>query len=119
MSRLRTLIKNHVQSFYDSTKTSDCNFESRGLSSIVDNRQTVSTLAAAIANSQFRAAALRCLIASVIFSKMALESGPNTTFVSSEVANCLRVIMGSGTNQVQMAFISKWRTMASTMLQPT
>lgn len=95
MSKLRSLINNHVQSYYRTSEVDLDAMDETTLGGLVDNSQTTpSALASAITNPKSRTPALRYLIAWAIFSRIGLQSHPSTTFLPLEAVSCLDSMTG-------------------------
>lgn len=121
MSKLRSLINNHVQSYYRTSEIDLDTIDQMAVAALIENPQiSISALASSIADPKSRTPALRYLIASAVFSRVGLRSHPTTSFLPPEVSGCLESMTGLQDNgQARASLLSKWRTITAVMLQPT
>lgn len=116
MSKLRVMIKNHVQSFYNAPATT---VSQTSLVGIIERPQiSISELAESLAGTRSRQLALRYVIASVVFSRIGLNSDPGTTFLPPDLMSCLRSLETIQTGQKgQTMSLNRWRVTTAAMLQ--
>ncbi|KAJ9640041.1 hypothetical protein H2199_006275 [Coniosporium tulheliwenetii] len=121
MSRLRSSIKNHVQSYYHSSPVNLGVINGAALGSLGNELPVPpASLEALIASPNTRQIALRFCIAWIIISRMGLESDFETTFLPPEVASCIQSMRGMIDNPTaRIAFLSKWRQITAALMQPT
>lgn len=138
MSKLKSMINNHVVSYYRTSEIDLDSIDETALAGIVEDPQiSVSQLRSAIVDPQTRTPALRYLIASAIFSRIGLKSHPSTSLLPPEVASCLESMNGLRENDqgpfylhfklelkaykktARTTLFSKWRAITASMLQQT
>ncbi|KAL8901351.1 MAG: hypothetical protein Q9207_005246 [Kuettlingeria erythrocarpa] len=119
MSRLRTSIKNHVQSYYH-TNAVRGNVDPAALSLVAAGNMPLiaSTLGSLLSNPATRLTAIRFCIAWVVISRIEHSCDPSMSFLPPEIANCLISIAGAREDpSTRMAFMSKWRAITASLLQ--
>lgn len=95
MSKLKSMINNHVVSYYRTSEIDLDSIDETALAGIVEDAQlSVSQLRSAIVDPQTRTPALRYLIVSAIFPRIGLKSHPSTSFLPPEVVSCLESMTG-------------------------
>ncbi|EON62946.1 hypothetical protein W97_02172 [Coniosporium apollinis CBS 100218] len=121
MSRLRSSIKNHVQSYYHSSPVNLGVINGAALGSLGNELPVPpASLEALIASPNTRQTILRFCIAWVIISRMGLESDFETTFLPPEVASCIQSMRAMKDNPTaRIAHLSKWRQITAALMQPT
>ncbi|KAL8824181.1 MAG: hypothetical protein Q9170_008233 [Blastenia crenularia] len=119
LSRLRTSIKNHVQSYYH-TDNAVGSVDQAALGVIAAGNMPLiaSTLGSLLANPATRLVAIRFCIAWVAISRIDQNCEPSRSFLPPEIADCLVSISGAREDpSTRMAFLSKWRTVTASLLQ--
>ncbi|KAF2841346.1 hypothetical protein M501DRAFT_929646 [Patellaria atrata CBS 101060] len=123
LTKLKILIKNHVQSYYhlSAVDASQIAADTRTIEAALPGTAlTPSRLAQFIANPTSRYAALRLAIAWVVISNVDVMSPPETTLLPPAVAKCVETMTGmEGNEEARMAFLSKWCSITSTLMKPT
>lgn len=101
ISKISNAIKNHVQSFYHTSRVSPDLIDYDDLQVLGSNLPiSVGTLTELMRNATTREIALRFIIAWVIVSKIQPAKDPSKSLLPSEVANCYHVIAtGDGGHQ--------------------
>lgn len=96
MSRLRTSIKNHVQSYYHTNSIGRAvDSAALGLVAAGNMPLIASTLGTLLSNPATRLTAIRFCIAWVAVSRIEQNCEPNSSFLPPEIANCLVSIAGA------------------------
>ncbi|KAL9046506.1 MAG: hypothetical protein Q9214_000675 [Letrouitia sp. 1 TL-2023] len=124
ISRLRTLIKNHAQSYYHSNpaRASAIGVDQAALGAIAMGNMPIitSTLTTLLSNPSTRMSAVRFCIAWTAISRIDLGCEPVASFLPPEIASCMVSMTGMRDDpQTHMAFLSKWRTISAALLQRT
>ncbi|KAI4210810.1 MAG: hypothetical protein LQ351_006392 [Letrouitia transgressa] len=122
ISRLRTLIKNHAQSYYHSSpaRASATGVDQAALGAIAMGNMPIisSTLTTLLSNPSTRMPAIRFCIAWTAISRIDLGCEPVASFLPPEIASCIVSMTGMRDDpQTHMAFLSKWRTISAALLQ--
>lgn len=138
MSRLRTSIKNHVQSYYHTNAVrGGVDLAALGLVAAGNMPLIASTLGSLLSNPATRLTAIRFCIAWVAISRIEHSCEPSMSFLPPEIASCLVSIAGAREDpssesslplklchppitdllSARMAFMSKWRTITASLLQ--
>ena len=98
MSRLRTLIKNHVQSYYHSNPVgptvANADQGALGIVAVGNMPVITSTLATLLTNPSTRTSAIRLCIAWTAISRIDLSCEPGSSFLPPEVARILTSMTG-------------------------
>lgn len=96
ISGISNAIKNHVQSFYHSSRVNPVLLDQADLHALGSNLPistgTVSTL---LGDPDTRETALRFCIAWVVLSRMQLSSSPNTSFLPGEIVQCYENLLAN------------------------
>ncbi|KAL8953631.1 MAG: hypothetical protein Q9222_000517 [Ikaeria aurantiellina] len=119
MSRLRTAIKNHVQSYYHTNSTGGT-VDQVALASVAAGNMPLiaSTLGSLLSNPATRIVAIRFCITWTTISRIDQNCEPSLSFLPPEVASCLTSINGSKEDtNTGMAFASRWRAVTATLLR--
>ncbi|KAF2467944.1 uncharacterized protein BDR25DRAFT_266414 [Lindgomyces ingoldianus] len=121
ISKISSLVKNHVQSFYHNSRVSPGLLDLDDLQALATNlAMSPGTLSTLLGNSDTREIALRFCIAWVFVSRMQLHSDPNITFLPPDIAKLLKAMPVSKHGpQAHALFLSKWRAMTAKILQPS
>ncbi|KAL8731718.1 MAG: hypothetical protein Q9181_004199 [Wetmoreana brouardii] len=139
MSRLRTSIKNHVNSYYHTNSfRGGVNKVALGLVAAGNMPLIASTLESLLSDPATRLVAIRFCIAWTVFSRIDQSCDPSTSFLPPEIASCLSSI-GSTREEsespytlcslsfevhcadldlARMALASRWRSLTAALLQP-
>ncbi|OCL02971.1 hypothetical protein AOQ84DRAFT_303670 [Glonium stellatum] len=121
ISKIGNLIKNHVQSYYHSSRiiAGTVNFDA--LQALGDGFPiSVETLNTMLTNTTTRETALRLCIAWVVISRVQPDDDPRITFLPPDIASCISSMNGlEDKPQVRTAFLSKWRTLTAELMQTT
>ncbi|KAL9606462.1 MAG: hypothetical protein Q9179_000378 [Wetmoreana sp. 5 TL-2023] len=119
MSKLRTSIKNHVNSYYH-TNSFRGGLDRIALGSVaVGNMPLIaSTLESLLSDPATRLVAIRFCIAWTIFSRIDQSCDPSTSFLPPEIASCLSSIGSTREDpETRMALTSRWRSVTAALLQ--
>ncbi|KAL9009328.1 MAG: hypothetical protein Q9173_005631 [Seirophora scorigena] len=119
MSRLRTAIKNHVQSYYHTDNVrGSVDQAALGLVAAGNMPLIASTLGTLLANPATRIVAIRFCITWVAISRIDHNCDPSKSFLPPEVASCLVSIGGAREDpSTRMPFMSRWRALTASLLQ--
>ncbi|KAL8693160.1 MAG: hypothetical protein Q9224_003806, partial [Gallowayella concinna] len=119
MSRLRTTIKNHVQSYYH-TNSVRGGVDQVALGSIATGNMPLisSTLGSLLSNPVTRVTAIRFCITWTVISRIDQNCEPNQSFLPPEIANCLFSISSTRDDPAtKPGFMSRWRSLTAALLQ--
>ncbi|KAF2816567.1 uncharacterized protein BDZ99DRAFT_139101 [Mytilinidion resinicola] len=90
VTKLSTLIKNHVQSYYHESPVASGTVDLDALQALGDNLPvSIGTLGTLLSNPTTREVGLRFCIAWVIISRSKLNGDPKTTLLPPEVVQCV------------------------------
>ncbi|KAI4177894.1 MAG: hypothetical protein LQ348_005747, partial [Seirophora lacunosa] len=119
MSRLRTAIKNHVQSYYHTDNVrGSVDQAALGVVAAGNMPLIASTLGTLLANPATRIVAIRFCIAWVAISRIDHNCDPSKSFLPPEIATCLVSIGGAREDpSTRMPFMSRWRALTASLLQ--
>ncbi|KAI4122381.1 MAG: hypothetical protein LQ338_005854 [Usnochroma carphineum] len=119
MSRLRTSIKNHVQSYYHTNGVrGSVDQAALGIVAAGNMPLIASTLGSLLSNPSTRITAIRFCIAWVAISRIDYNCEPSRSFLPPEIASCLVSIAGAREDpSTRMAFMSRWRSITASLLQ--
>ena len=134
ISKISNLIKNHVQSYYHTTRTSPVMIDYDDLQALgSDLPIPAGALSTLLGNVGTREIALRFCIAWIVVSRMQLDSPPHATFLPSEVAQCFQAMaldrgsrgksMRSSSHGianvelVHASYFAKWRAITAELMQ--
>jgi hypothetical protein len=93
VSKISNAIKNHVQSYYHTSRVSPGLIDHDDLQALGSNLPiSAGTLATLMENTATREIALRFIIAWVIISKIQPSRDPSKSLLPSEVAHCYQAI---------------------------
>jgi hypothetical protein len=94
ISKISNAIKNHVQSYYHTSRVSSGLIDYDDLQALGSSLPiSVGTLTTLMRNAATREIALRFIIAWVIVSKVQPSDDPSKSFLPSEVAHCYQAII--------------------------
>ncbi|KAL8708981.1 MAG: hypothetical protein Q9220_006189 [cf. Caloplaca sp. 1 TL-2023] len=119
MSKLRTAIKNHVQSYYHTNSVGGA-VDQVALASVAAGNMPLiaSTLGNLLSNPATRIVAIRFCITWITISRIDQNCEPSLSFLPPEVASCLTSINGNrDDSNTGMAFASRWRAVTATLLR--
>ncbi|KAI4236451.1 MAG: hypothetical protein L6R40_006162 [Gallowayella cf. fulva] len=119
MSRLRTAIKNHVQSYYH-TNTVRGSVDQVALGMIATGNMPLiaSTLASLLSNPVTRLMAIRFCITWTVVSRIDQNCEPSLSFLPPEVSSCLISISSTRDEPAtKTGFMSRWRSFTAALLQ--
>jgi hypothetical protein len=134
IAKLDTSIKNHVHSFYHSSRVGPDLIDIDDLLALGSNLPiSTGILSTLLGNSDTRELALRFCIAWVMISRMKLASRPDRTFLPPEVAECFQSIRKTPSGEftyggnplsilanrllAQPTLLMKWRAITAQILQ--
>ncbi|KAL8919380.1 MAG: hypothetical protein Q9172_005011 [Xanthocarpia lactea] len=119
MSRLKTAIKNHVQSFYHTNSVpGSIDQVALGLIAMGNMPLIASTLGSLLSNPVTRMTAIRFCITWTAVSRIDLNCEPSLSFLPPEIASCLLSISSTRDDpSTKPGFMSKWRTFTAVLLQ--
>jgi len=103
MSRLRTLIKHHVKSYYhtaplEPSLMSAVNANQAALANYTHGHLSPSMLTSLLLNPQTRLVTIRLCLAWTMISRIELTCGSETSFMPPVVANCINSMSGVKTD---------------------
>ncbi|KAL8816328.1 MAG: hypothetical protein Q9223_004642 [Gallowayella weberi] len=119
LSKLRTAIKNHVQSYYH-TNSVRGSVDQVALGSIATGNMPLiaSTLGSLLSNPVTRMTAMRFCISWTVISRIEQNCEPSQSFLPPEIASCLFSINSTRDDPgTKPGFMSKWRSFTSALLQ--
>ncbi|KAG9193447.1 hypothetical protein G6011_03482 [Alternaria panax] len=119
VSKISNAIKNHVQSYYHSSRVNPGIIDHDDLQALGSNLPiSAESLTTLMANAATREIALRFIIAWVIVSKIQPSRDPSKSLLPSEVADCYQAVAnGDGGYQAQASLTARWRVMTAELMQ--
>ncbi|KAL9026952.1 MAG: hypothetical protein Q9196_004460, partial [Gyalolechia fulgens] len=119
LSRLRTSIKNHVQSYYHTNSVvGSVDQAALGIIAAGNMPLIASTLASLLSNPATRLTALRFCIAWVAISRIDPSCEPSRSFLPPEIAGCLVSIASAPEDpSTHMDSLGRWRAITASLLQ--
>ncbi|KAL8765364.1 MAG: hypothetical protein Q9209_007550 [Squamulea sp. 1 TL-2023] len=119
MSRLKTAIKNHVQSYYHTNSVrGSVDQVALGLIATGNMPLIASTLGSVLSNPVTRMTAIRFCITWTVVSRIDQNCEPSLSFLPPEIASCLLSINGTRDDpSTKPGFMSRWRSFTAALLQ--
>ncbi|KAL9626154.1 MAG: hypothetical protein Q9204_007537 [Flavoplaca sp. TL-2023a] len=119
MSRLKTAIKNHVQSYYHTNSVKgSVDQVALGVIAMGNMPLIASTLGSLLSNPVTRMTAIRFCITWTVISRIDQNCNPNLSFLPPEVATCLLSISSTRDDpSTKPGFMSRWRAFTAALLQ--
>ncbi|KAI4949440.1 hypothetical protein J4E91_005179 [Alternaria rosae] len=119
VSKISNAIKNHVQSYYHTSRVNPGLIEYEDLHALGSGLPvSVGTLTTLIGNAATRDIALRFIIAWVVVSKLQPSKDPTKSFLPAEVAQCYQAVAtGDRGYQAQTSLMARWRVMTAELMQ--
>ncbi|KAL8837218.1 MAG: hypothetical protein Q9176_005849 [Flavoplaca citrina] len=119
MSRLKTAIKNHVQSYYHTNSVKgSVDQVALGVIAMGNMPLIASTLGSLLSNPVTRMTAIRFCITWTVISRIDQNCDPNLSFLPPEVATCLLSISSTRDDpSTKPGFMSRWRAFTAALLQ--
>ncbi|KAI4664416.1 uncharacterized protein J4E79_003920 [Alternaria viburni] len=119
VSKISNAIKNHVQSYYHTSRVNPGLIDYEDLQALGPGLPvSVGTLTTLIGNAATREIALRFIIAWVIVSKLQPSKDPSKSLLPSEVAQCYQAVAtGDRGFQAQTSLMARWRVMTAELMQ--
>ncbi|KAL8732760.1 MAG: hypothetical protein Q9166_002541 [cf. Caloplaca sp. 2 TL-2023] len=119
MSRLRTSIKNHVQSYYHTNNVGgSVDQVALGLIATGNMPLIASTLGSLLSNPATRLMAVRFCITWTVISRIDHNCEPSLSFLPPEIASCLLSISSTRDDpSTKPGFMSRWRSITAALLQ--
>ncbi|KAL8993775.1 MAG: hypothetical protein Q9169_006095 [Polycauliona sp. 2 TL-2023] len=119
MSRLKTAIKNHVQSYYHTDQVKGgVDQAALGLIATGNMPLIASTLGSLLANPVTRTTAIRFCITWTVVSRIDPNCEPSLSFLPPEVASCLNSISSTRDDpSTKPGFMSRWKAYTAALLQ--
>ncbi|KAH6881646.1 hypothetical protein BKA58DRAFT_306630 [Alternaria rosae] len=119
VSKISNAIKNHVQSYYHTSRVNPGLIDYEDLHALGSGLPvSVGTLTTLIGNAATREIALRFIIAWVVVSKLQPSKDPTKSFLPAEVAQCYQAVAtGDRGYQAQTSLMARWRVMTAELMQ--
>ncbi|KAL8976051.1 MAG: hypothetical protein Q9205_007872 [Flavoplaca limonia] len=119
MSKLKTAIKNHVQSYYHTNSVKgSVDQVALGVIAMGNMPLIASTLGSLLSNPVTRMTAIRFCITWTVISRIDQNCDPNLSFLPPEVATCLLSISSTRDDpSTKPGFMSRWRAFTAALLQ--
>ncbi|KAI4645744.1 hypothetical protein J4E93_005322 [Alternaria ventricosa] len=119
VSKISNAIKNHVQSYYHTSRVNPGLIDYEDLHALGSGLPvSVGTLTTLIGNAATREIALRFIIAWVIISKLQPSKDPTKSLLPSEIAQCYQAVAsGDRGYQAQTSLMACWRVMTAELMQ--
>lgn len=115
INKLETSIKNHVQSFYHTSRVSPGVLDMDDLQALgTDLPISIGTLSTLLDNSHTREIALRFCIAWTMISRMDLHKDPSISFLPPEIVQSFR-----GMSDANQKLQTKWRATTGDLMRST
>ncbi|KAF2728382.1 hypothetical protein EJ04DRAFT_449432 [Polyplosphaeria fusca] len=120
VNKLENLIKNHVQSFYHTSRVSPGLLDSDDLQRLGTSLPiSIGTLSTLLDNSTTREIALRFCIAWVLTSRIELRDNATATFLPPEAFHSFQSMYSADQDsRVKSLRLAKWRAITAELMQP-
>ncbi|KAL8669021.1 MAG: hypothetical protein Q9168_006376 [Polycauliona sp. 1 TL-2023] len=118
MSRLKTAIKNHVQSYYHTDQVKGgVDQAALGLIATGNMPLIASTLGSLLSNPVTRMTAIRFCITWTVVSRIDQNCEPSLSFLPPEIASCLQSISSTRDDpSTKPGFMSRWKAYTAALL---
>lgn len=118
---IETAIKNHVQSFYHSSRVNAVLLGQDDLRGLGSNLPiSTGTLSSLLSNPDTREMALRFCIAWVVLSRMQLSSPPDESFLPREIVECYeQMLTNRNASNNHNPLLCRWRMITAHLTQAT
>lgn len=118
ISKISSLIKNHVQSFYHHDRAGLGMLDLDDLQALGSLPISPGTLSTLLGNVDTREIALRFSIAWTIISRIQPSDNASTTFLPPEIATCFQSIpVATHKTRAQANYLGKWRSVTAELMQ--